>query len=239
MLSSPIILYDNPQVAPESPGDLFDSTEIDEILSLRIMTLTDDEKRAMKSVDDRTRALLERTESLARQQLAGLHGALRSLEPMPGESPQCGTTLRVVEGDAERRTTEDPFGQPPGPASVRIQGVDVRPGDRVWLRPGAGADILDLALKDKTATVESISQDMEDRIYLAVVLDDDPGSDLGRERQPGHRFFFKPEEVLPLGACETRGPGSAAARVEPRESCHGEATVPILSQTFHGQRPLP
>ncbi len=82
MLSAPNILYDYPQIAPESPGDLFDSTEIDEILTLRILTLTDDEKRAMVNVDERARALLERTESIAREQLMGLHGTIRGLRPL-------------------------------------------------------------------------------------------------------------------------------------------------------------
>jgi hypothetical protein len=82
MLSAPIILYDYPQIAPESPGDLFDSTEIDEILTLRILTLTDDEKKEMAAVDERARALLERTESIAREQLMGLHGTIRSLLPL-------------------------------------------------------------------------------------------------------------------------------------------------------------
>jgi hypothetical protein len=82
MLSAPIILYDYPQIAPESPGDLFDATEIDEILTLRILTLTEDEKRAMADVDGRARALLERTESLAREQLMGLHGTIRGLRPL-------------------------------------------------------------------------------------------------------------------------------------------------------------
>jgi hypothetical protein len=81
MLAAPIILYDHPQIAPESPGDLFDSTEIDEILTLRILTLTDEEKRAMAAVDDRAKALLERTEALAREQLMGLHGTIRGLRP--------------------------------------------------------------------------------------------------------------------------------------------------------------
>jgi hydrogenase maturation protease len=84
LLSSPIILYDYPRIAPESPGDLFDSTEIDEILTLRIMTLTDDEKRSMASLDGRGRALLERTEALARDQLAGLHGTFREFRPLAG-----------------------------------------------------------------------------------------------------------------------------------------------------------
>ena len=84
LLSAPIILYDYPQIAPESPGDLFDSTEIDEILTLRIMTLTEDEKRAMSVVDNRALRLLERTESLASDQLVGLHGTLRGLRPLNG-----------------------------------------------------------------------------------------------------------------------------------------------------------
>lgn len=85
MLSSPIILYDYPRIAPESPGDLFDGTEIDEILTLRILTLTDEEKEAMAAVDERARALLARTESLAGEQLCQLHGAVRGLTPLHEE----------------------------------------------------------------------------------------------------------------------------------------------------------
>jgi hypothetical protein len=82
LLSSPIILYDYPQIAPESAGDLFDGTEIDEILSLRIMTLTDDEKREMSQSDERARAMLERTETMPVEQLMKLHGVLRGLRPL-------------------------------------------------------------------------------------------------------------------------------------------------------------
>jgi hypothetical protein len=82
MLSSPIILYDYPQIAPESMGDLFDGTEIDEILTLRILTLTDDEKLAMSSIDERAQSLLQRTESAARNQLMQLHGTLRDVRPL-------------------------------------------------------------------------------------------------------------------------------------------------------------
>ena len=77
MLSSPIILYDYPQIAPESAGNLFDGTEIDEILTLRIMTLTDEEKREMRGADERTRQILERTEMLPVEQLMKMHGGLR------------------------------------------------------------------------------------------------------------------------------------------------------------------
>ena len=94
MLSSPIILYDYPQVAPESPGDLFDAAEIDEILTLRILALTDEEKAAMTAVDGRARELLARTESLGREQLSRLHGAIRSLHPLEGESGHDGVGPR-------------------------------------------------------------------------------------------------------------------------------------------------
>jgi hypothetical protein len=87
MLASPIILYDYPQIAPESPGDLFDATEIDEILALRILTMTDDEKREMRSTDDRARKMLERTETLPMEHLMKLHGTLRELRSLKGETP--------------------------------------------------------------------------------------------------------------------------------------------------------
>ena len=87
MLSSPIILYDYPRIAPESPGDLFDGTEIDEILALRILTMTDDEKREMRNTDDRARKMLERTESLPMEHLLKLHGTLRELRSLKEEMP--------------------------------------------------------------------------------------------------------------------------------------------------------
>ena len=87
VLSSPIILYDYPQIAPESPGDLFDGAEIDEILSLRILTMTEEEKREMRESDDRARQILERTESLPDEQWMKLHGALRGLRTIAGEKP--------------------------------------------------------------------------------------------------------------------------------------------------------
>ena len=85
VLSSPIILYDYPQIAPESTGSLFDGTEIDEILSLRIMTLTDEEKREIRQSDDRAREVLDRTETLPEEQFKKLHGVLRGLWPVKEE----------------------------------------------------------------------------------------------------------------------------------------------------------
>lgn len=82
LLASPIILYDYPQIAPESAGDLFDGTEIDEILSLRIMTLTDEEKKEIRDSDERARQLLERTESMPAEQFMKLHGIVRGMRPL-------------------------------------------------------------------------------------------------------------------------------------------------------------
>ena len=184
MLSSPIILYDYPEIAPESPGDLFDATEIDEILSLRILTLTDEEKQSAAAVDSRVRALLQRTESLGELQFQGLHGTMRRLAP-------------CVSGRNAMNEWE-PLVHWPKPASIKVGDIDLEPGDRVRLCPLGRADILDIALEGRTATIESIEQDFEGRIYLAVTVDSDPGKDLGALKQPGHRFFFGIDEVEPL-----------------------------------------
>ena len=83
--------------------------------------------------------------------------------------------------------------------SVVVKGVELKKGSRVLLWPHPGGDIMDLALRGKAAFIEGIEQDYEDRIYIAVTLEDDPGRDLGEDRSTlGHRFFFSPEEVVPL-----------------------------------------
>ena len=85
---------------------------------------------------------------------------------------------------------------------LEIQGVQIRCGDRVRLRPNAGGDVFDLALKGKIAAVESIEQDYEGKVHVCVVIDDDPGRDIGLMRQPGHRFFFAPGELEPIAKDE-------------------------------------
>jgi hydrogenase maturation protease len=90
----------------------------------------------------------------------------------------------------------------PGPDAVEIDGIELRRGSRVRLKPGPGGDVFDAALADRVAVIEAIEQDMEGEVKLAVVVDDDPGRDLGHRRQPGHRFFFAPPEVEPLGGAE-------------------------------------
>jgi hydrogenase maturation protease len=84
------------------------------------------------------------------------------------------------------------------PRSITVAGVEVGRGSRVVLRPRAGADVFDRAIAGKVAMVERVEEDMEGSVQLAVVVEDDPGRDLGERRQPGHRFFFSPEDVEPL-----------------------------------------
>ncbi len=86
--------------------------------------------------------------------------------------------------------------------SLSVAGVEVKPGHRVRLRPGKRGDVMDIALAGKTAVIESIEQDYEGRFHICVVAEDDPGRDIGMMRQPGHRFFFDPEEIEPLPAEE-------------------------------------
>jgi hypothetical protein len=181
MLGSPIILYDYPQIAPESKGDLFDGTEIDEILTLRILTLSDEEKEEMRQSDERARHILERLETSPSEDLLNLHGTMRSLQQRQGDAWSAWDT---VEGSTV--------------GSAALSGVDVKKGDRVRLRPRKRADIYDTLLEGKIAIVEAVEEDFEGNIHFAVVLEEDPGRDLGELRQAGHRFFFSAEEVEPI-----------------------------------------
>jgi hypothetical protein len=182
ILASPIILPDYPEVAPESAGDLFDATEIEEILTLRILTLTDDEKEEARRSDEHARRILERADSLPAEHLMRLHGTIRGL------------TLAAPES----WSAWDKWANPAPLETVRVRGVDLRTGDRVRLFPNRRADIMDTVLEGKTAVIEAIEQDFEDNVQLAVVVEDDPGRDLGEMRQAGHRFFFSPSEVEPV-----------------------------------------
>jgi hypothetical protein len=186
MLSSPIILYDYPRVAPESPGDLFDATEIDEILTLRILALTDDEKRDMAAIDDRARALLERTESLTAREMVRLHGALRDRRFGVGSKGQ-------------NVSSKCPPDSRPKLASLHIGGRVLGIGDRVRLIPKRRADIMDIVLKAEVAVIEAIECDLDDQIHVAVIIEADPGREFGLDRMPGHRFFFSPDEIEPVG----------------------------------------
>jgi hypothetical protein len=187
MFCSPIILYDYPQIAPESEGDFFDGTEMDEMLTLRVLTLTDAEKEEMRNGDPRARKILERTENLTPEAMLKAHGVIRSLRP-----------IRELSAN-EPFGAWNPFEETKAPPeSVTVFGVPLSVGDRVRIWPQKNADIMDMALKGKVAVIEAIEQDFEDQVQFAVVLDDDPGREFGMMRQPGHRFFYSTEEVEPL-----------------------------------------
>jgi hypothetical protein len=136
----------------------------------------------MAAVDDRARALLERTEALTAADMARLHGTLRNPWAGPPLDSGLGDSRQIM--DAKPQLT-----------ALRVHGTELTVGDRVRLRPKVGGDIIDVVLKDEVAIIEAIERDFEDRVHVAVVLENDPGREFGLDRMPGHRFFFSPEEL--------------------------------------------
>ena len=199
MLSSPIILYDNPEIAAESPGDLYDALEIDEILSLRTLTLTDEEKAEARATDPRAARIIDRVDTMSEEILSRLHGALRSVEPIPQEAPVPGKSPDVPWWDPGADSSVDPETD-----SVLVGGVMVSKGSRVKLRPGRALDDpngarrltdgQDLFYDGRTAIVQGVFFDVDGAEYLAVSLEDMPEVDLAH----GRFLYFNPEEVEPL-----------------------------------------
>jgi hypothetical protein len=217
MLSSPIILYDHPTIAPESPGDLFDATEIDEILTLRTMALTEDEKREARATDERAAAIIDRVDSMPPELLERLHGAVRYLRGVEGEEtgtpephpalgrPPAGRVADSGTGDDRLSTAPElvPWWDPgadrtvsPETDGVVVAGVTLAKGSRVRLRPGQRrADAQDMFLAGREATVEAVFLDVDGNRHLAVTLDEDPAADL--QRWHGRYLYFSPDEVEP------------------------------------------
>jgi hypothetical protein len=221
VLSSPMVLPDYPEIAPESPMDLFDGTENDELLSLRIMTLTDDEKAQARATDSRAAAILDSVDNMPPAVYERLHGAIRSFREATGPGAG-GVPQGIVSDDFEfpeiwtdEKTGEVREGSPikskPAPIfdaevdasyspetdSVPVAGVMVCKGSRVVLRPGlVRSDAQDMFLEGRTARIQAVLFDAEDQPYLAVVLDDDPAGDIHMAH--GRFLYFKPYEVEPL-----------------------------------------
>ena len=105
-----------------------------------------------------------------------------------------------MSADAFGMLDWDPLAEPQRTEFVTWREGRLRVGDRVKLHPRGRADIMDIALRDRVARVESIERDYEDRVHVAVLVEDDPGIDLGELRQPGHRFFFALDDLEPAGA---------------------------------------
>jgi len=192
LLASPIILPDHPEVASESPGELYDGTEIDEILTLRTLALTDEEKDAARATDPRAAALIDRVESLDGAALQRLHGTIRGWQGSPpAEAREDGGAGEVPWWDPEADQSVSPSTD-----SVLVAGQRLARGSLVTLRPGARrADAQDMFLVGRTAVVEAVLLDVDDQPYLAVTLTDDPAADLHAAH--GRFLYFSPDEVEP------------------------------------------
>lgn len=178
LLSAPIILSDRPAVAPESSADLCDATEIDELLLLRTMTLTDEEKRQARATDARAAAIVDLADGLDRARLERLHGTMRR------DAADTAAEHDAAEHDVAGREATD---------RVQVHGGCATVGATVRLRPRNGADAQDMFLRQRLATVRAIRPDADGRVHLAVTLDDDPAAQL--QAETGRYLYFAPEEV--------------------------------------------
>ena len=227
VLASPIILYDHPAIAPESEGDLCDATEIDEILALRVLTLTDEEKSEARATDPRSAAIVDRCDSMTPDAWSLLHGTFR---PIAEELAPDLDDIRSLRG-GDGAGLADPFDLPPSlvwegtgtPAqasaegenaapwwdpgvdgavdpwtdTVMILGVEVAKGTKVRLAPSRRADAQDLFTRGMTATVAGVFNDVDGEQHVAVILDDDPANDLFEWQ--GRFLYFATDEVIPVG----------------------------------------
>jgi hypothetical protein len=218
LLSSPIILHDHAQIAPESPTNLFDGLENDEILTLRTLTLTDAEKAEARATDPRAAGIIDSIEEMPPEILERLHGAIRSLRPATraDEIPTWGTSRPFGNGIGGGIGADSPEVAPPestpwwdpgADASVDpdtdrvlVAGVPVAKGSRVVLRPrrsgSRGTDAQDRFLDGLTATVHAVVHDVDGGVHVAVSVDGDPAAEL--QLAHGRFRYFRPDELEPL-----------------------------------------
>ena len=173
VVGATIVLPDHPQIAPESHGDLFDATEIEEALLLHVLALSDAERAAIAEQDPAVREMLARAEAAGPEEIARLRGRVTVTDLPPAHRP----------GPA------DVAGEP----QIVVGGVTYRRGAKVRLRPGFGRAPQDGVWADRMATIERIYRDYEDGVHLAVTVDDDPGQELMRDI--GRFLYFTPTEV--------------------------------------------
>ncbi len=181
VIGAAIVLPDHPQIAPESRGSLFDSTEIEEALLLHVQVLSDAERAQIEQQDPAVREMVARATAATPADISALHGRVTLRDPQTDEPP-----------------TEPPGLIDPtlGEEFADVGGKTFRRGGKVLIRPGPDADIQARMLDGRTATVERIMTDYDGRTHLGVTIDDDPGQDLMRET--GRLlYFFAPEvEVI-------------------------------------------
>jgi hypothetical protein len=180
MLGTAIILPDHPQIAPESRGNLFDNTEIEEALVLHVQALSDDERASIEQQDPAVREMIERASAVTPEELVKLHGRVELHDRVTREPPQPSADVR----DPTRGLPE-----------VEVDGALLRPGGRVVVRPGLEADLQARMLEGRTVTVERIYRDYDGRIHLGVSVDE-PGHEIMRETGRFLWFFVDEVEVL-------------------------------------------
>jgi hypothetical protein len=178
VVGAAIVLPDHPEIAPESRGTLFDSTEIEEALLLHVQALTDAERREIELQDPAVREMIARAAAATPEDIVALHGRVTLRDP---------------------RTTEPPV-EPPGLSDPRageetadVNGVTFRRGATVVIAPGPEADVHAQMLAGRTATIERIITDYDGRTHLGLTIDSDPGQELMRDT--GRYLYFYAEEV--------------------------------------------
>jgi hypothetical protein len=189
VLAAPIILYDHPAVAPQSTVAMFDSTEIDEILTLRVMTLTDEEKEQARATDAHAAAIIDRCEQMSPEALQRLHGVLRDPHAASG------TAAGMTTGD-DWWAAEAAADVSPDTSSVLVGGTRVARGSLVRLRPSRRADAQDMFLAGQEARVSAVQIDLDGQTHVAVTLLDDPAAEL--QDWYGRYLYFAPDELEAL-----------------------------------------
>ncbi|MDQ3156622.1 MAG: hypothetical protein M3Q98_07860 [Actinomycetota bacterium] len=212
LLISPIILYDHPAVAPESSVALFDSTEIDEILTLRVLTLTDEEKAEARRTDPRAAEIIDRCENMTPHEMQQLHGTLRDPRSFGQPAAELFTTpdfpeFSTPDPDAPWWDPEVDGSVRPDVDSVVIDGVTVAKDSIVTIRPNRRADAQDLFSAGREARVTGVHFDVDGSTHVAVVLLDDPAADL--HEWYGRFLYFAPDELVPAGPDSTLEAGKS------------------------------
>jgi hypothetical protein len=181
VVGAAIVLPDHPQIAPESRGALFDSTEIEEALLLHVHALSDAEREEIGRQDPAVREMVQRAAASTPEDIIALHGRVTLRDPDTNEPP------REPPGLADPRAGEE---------AADVDGVTFRRGGKVLIRPGPDADLQARMLDGRTATIERIFTDYDGRTHLGVTIDGDPGQDLMRDTGR-YLYFFGPEvEVI-------------------------------------------
>lgn len=202
VLASPIILYDHPQIAPESASQFCDATEMDEMLTLRTLTLTDEEKRFVRGSDPRGAALIDQLDELPPELMDRLHGAIRSMSAVARPAKLAPEPTRAAQRPDEilpwmNAAVDASFD--PEKDVVMVAGVPVSKGMSVRLRPGQRrADAQDMFLDGRTATVEAVLSDLDGAHHLAVTLDDLAELAETSYNPHGRYLYFAPDEIEPI-----------------------------------------